>query len=115
MKKKYINNGFRCAPLTRELFDQGDIAEMSIYKSTNIILHEIYNKHRRNYPENGDSKRMCRMWSTDDPPDVIEGTEPFNDIEAAFDMSTDEGDALDLYDMYLEEATKRILEIQQRN
>jgi len=55
------------------------------------------------------------MWSTNDPPDVIEDTEPFNDIEDAFDISIDGDDALDLYDMYLEEAAKRIVEIQQRS
>ena len=54
------------------------------------------------------------MWSTNNPPDVIEDTEPFNDIEAAFDVIIDEDDALDLYDMYLEQAVKRIVEIQQR-
>jgi len=55
------------------------------------------------------------MWSTDDQPDEIEATDPFNDIEAAFDITIDEDDALDLYDMYLKEATKRIVEIQQRS
>ena len=85
---------------------------MSKYKSTYKTLHEIYDKHRRNYRENGDSKQMCCMWSTYDPPDVIEGTEPFNDIEAAFNITIDEDDALDLYDMVLKDAAKRIIEIQ---
>ena len=83
----------------------------SIYKT----LHEIYKKHRQNYPENSDSKQMCCMWSTNDPPDVIEDTEPFNDIETAFNIIINEDDALDLYDMHLEEATKHIFEIQQRD
>ena len=78
-------------------------------------LEEIYNKHRSQYKENGDSKQMCCMWSTNDPPDIIEGTDPFSDIEEAFDVIIDEDDALDLYDMHLEEATKRIVEIQQRS
>ena len=59
---------------------------MSTYKVAYDKLHFIYDKHRRNYRENGDSKQMCCMWSTNDPPDVIEDTEPFNDIEAAFDV-----------------------------
>lgn len=87
---------------------------MSTYKSTYKALHEIYEKHRRNYRENGDSKQMCCMWSTNDPPDVIEDTEPFNDIEAAFNITLDEDgdDALDLYNMDLKDAAKRIIELQ---
>ncbi len=51
------------------------------------------------------------MWSTYDPPDIIEGTEPFYDIENAFNIFIDDEDALDLYDMHLDEAAKRIIEI----
>ena len=89
-----------------------EITKMSTYQSTYKTLHEIYEKHRRNYRENGDSKQMCCMWSTDDPPDQIEGTEPFDDIEAAFNIVIDEDDALDLYDMFLKDAAKRIIEMQ---
>jgi hypothetical protein len=52
------------------------------------------------------------MWSTGDPPDVIEGTVPLNDIEKAFNIAIDDEDALELYDMTLKEASIRILEIQ---
>lgn len=52
------------------------------------------------------------MWPTDDPPDVIEGTEPFCDIEEAFGICIDDDTAGVLYDMKLEEAAKRIIEIQ---
>ncbi|NOQ86719.1 MAG: hypothetical protein GQ554_07560 [Deltaproteobacteria bacterium] len=51
------------------------------------------------------------MWSTDYPPDIIEGTEPFADIEAAFGITIDEEEALNLYDMVLEEAVLRIMEL----
>lgn len=74
-------------------------------------LHTIYDRHRRRYRGNPDSKQMCCMWSTYDPPDVIEGTKPFCDIEAAFDIRIDEDDALDLYDMDLDEAARTILEM----
>ena len=74
-------------------------------------LHEIYDRHRRKYPENSDSKQMCCMWSTDDPPDNIEGTEPFCDIEEAFHISIDDDQALNLYDMDLDEAANRIIKI----
>ena len=57
---------------------------------------------------------MCCMWSTYDPPDIIEGTEPFCDIETAFDICIDEDDALELYDMDLDEATRKIMEIREQ-
>ena len=79
------------------------------------ILHEIYQKHRRKYPENAnDYLRMCLMWSTNDPPDFIEDTPPFNDIADAFGISINVDDAMELYDMYLDEATIRIIEMQQQ-
>ncbi len=77
-------------------------------------LHAIYERHRREYRENSDSRQMCCMWSTNDPPDVIEGTEPFCDIEAAFGICIDEDDALELYDMNLDEAAKKIVEMIRR-
>jgi hypothetical protein len=86
---------------------------MSDLEKTFGILFRIYNKYRKLYPENYfDSEQMCLMWSTDDPPDEIEGSAPFNDIEKAFDISIDDEDAIELYDMTLKEAVIRILEIQ---
>jgi len=55
---------------------------------------------------------MCCMWSTNDPPDIIDDTDPFLEIEDAFEINIDEDSALDLYDMELEEAAKKIIEIQ---
>ncbi len=78
------------------------------------LLEAIYNKHRKKYKENSDSKQMCCMWSTEDPPDIIEGTEPLNDIEQAFDVHINDDDALELYDMTLTEAIKRIREMAKR-
>jgi len=86
---------------------------MKTFKTTYETLYRIYDKHRRKYSENSyDSQQMCLMWSTDDPPDDIEGTEPFSDIEEAFGICIDGDDAFDLYDMNLKEATKKIIEIQ---
>ena len=81
-------------------------------KTVYDTLQLIYQKHRRKYRENGDSKQMCCMWSTDDPPDIIEGTPPFDDIEDAFGINVDDDTALELYDMHLDDAALRILEIQ---
>ena len=57
---------------------------------------------------------MCCMWSTNDPPDEIDGTEPFSDIEDAFNITINEDHALDLYDMNLDDAAKFIIEIQKK-
>lgn len=54
------------------------------------------------------------MWSTYDPPDIIEGTEPFCDIETAFGICIDEDDALQLYDMDLDVAARKIMEMRER-
>jgi len=53
------------------------------------------------------------MWSTDDPPDIIEDTPPFDDIADAFGITIDWEDALELYDMRLDEATTRLIEMKQ--
>jgi hypothetical protein len=51
------------------------------------------------------------MWSTHAPPDIIEGTPPFDDIEDAFGIAIDDDAALELYNMRLDEATRKILEM----
>ncbi len=78
------------------------------------ILHTIYDRHRQRYEGNSDSNQMCCMWSTYDPPDIIEGTEPFCDIETAFGICIDEDDALQLYDMDLDVAARKIMEMRER-
>ncbi|MDF1570848.1 MAG: hypothetical protein P1P82_04450 [Bacteroidales bacterium] len=78
------------------------------------MLHEIYQKHRRYHRENGDSKQMCCMWSTENPPDIIADTEPFADIEATFNIIIDDEEASNLYDLDLEDAALRIMEIQKK-
>lgn len=82
----------------------------SIYES----LHSIYAKHRRRHKENPDSKQMCCMWSTNRPPDIIQGTKPLRDIESAFHLQIEEAEALELYDMNLDEAAGKILEMLRR-
>lgn len=81
------------------------------YQSVYEKLQRIYQKQRRNHPENGDSKQMCCMWSTNDPPDIIEGTPPFDDIEEEFSISISDDVALELYDMHLDEAARKIMEM----
>ena len=74
-------------------------------------LHALYSKHRRRHRENPDSKQMCCMWSTSDPPDLIEGTEPICDIEDAFGIEIRGNEALELYDMDLDQAARMVIEI----
>lgn len=81
------------------------------YQAVYDTLQRIYQKHRRKHRENSDSKQMCCMWSTDDPPDSIEGTAPFDDIEEAFGIAVDDDAAMDIYDMNLGEAARKIMEM----
>ena len=83
------------------------------YKIAYQTLYTIYNKYRKRYRNNPDSKQMCYMWSTNNPPDIIEITEQIHDIKKAFDIEIDENKAIEIYDMNLSEVTKMILKIKQ--
>jgi hypothetical protein len=74
-------------------------------------LEAVYSKHRRKHRENPDSKQMCCMWSSRNPPDIIEGTKPICDIEAAFGIEISDEEALELYDMDMNQAAQKILDI----
>ena len=91
-----------------------DVSMKNNFASVYDALHTIYSMHRRRHRENPDSKQMCCMWSTDDPPDVIEGTEPIGDIEEAFDILISDDEALELYDMPLNQAARKIVQIRDR-
>jgi len=78
------------------------------------VLLTIYNKHRRKYRTNPDSKQMCCLWSTNSLPDVLTATPPLCDIEDAFGISLDEDEALKIYDMDLDEAAGTIMEMMKR-
>ena len=81
---------------------------MSTYQNTYKILHQIYEKHRRKYKENSDSKQMCCMWSTSRPPDDIYNTDQIFSIDEAFKIELSEDDVLELYDMDIVEAAEKI-------
>jgi len=51
------------------------------------------------------------MWSTANPPDVLEITKPIDDIEKTFDFRISEIEALELYDMEVDRAAQRIDEM----
>jgi hypothetical protein len=88
---------------------------MKDYESTYQSLHRIYKKYLSMNPENPNSGQMCCMWSTDDPPDVIEDTDPIFEIEEVFDIFIDEDTALELYDLDLADAARKICEMRQMN
>ncbi|MCP4131158.1 MAG: hypothetical protein GY754_09275 [bacterium] len=75
------------------------------------MLNSIYEKHSKKYKQHSKPEQMCCMWSTSDPPDVIEDTDPFRNIEDVFDISLEEDDCLELYDMNIDEATAQIANI----
>lgn len=81
------------------------------YKIARQILCTIYNKHRRKYRGNSDTEQMCCMWSTNNPPDTLLDTQPICDIEDAFNIEIDEDVAMEIYDMTLNEAIKKIMEM----
>ena len=81
------------------------------YKIVRQTLGAIYNKHRRKYRGNSDTEQMCCMWSTNNPPDTLLDTQPICDIETAFNIKIDEDVAMEIYDMTLDQAIKKIMEM----
>jgi len=73
-------------------------------------LHKIYKNHLKEHSK-PDSKQVCCMWSTDDPPDDIYECQQIYDIDEEFDIELTEDDALMIYDMMLVEASEFIIKI----
>ena len=71
-------------------------------------LFQIFMKYKKRYKNPPKSKDLACMWSITDPPDIIEDTPPFHDIKKAFNITIDEDECLELYDMALDEATDKI-------
>lgn len=72
------------------------------------ILKTIYDKYRKKYRGNQNSGQLCCMWSTANPPDDIYISDQIFSIKNAFNIELSEDEALELYDMDLEEAAKKI-------
>jgi len=53
---------------------------------------------------------MCLLWSTSNPPDVLEVTKQLGAIEAEFKVEISEDKAVEMYDMNLQEASEYILQ-----
>jgi len=54
------------------------------------------------------------MWSANRPPDFLTGTRPLCDMEAAFDIHIEEEDTVEMYDMDLDQAARKIMEMRER-
>ena len=67
-------------------------------------LYNIYKKYQLRYNRSMNSGQICLMWSTRSLPDVLTDTEQLSDIENAFAIQLDEDEAIELYDMTLNEA-----------
>ncbi len=72
-------------------------------------LFQTFMKYKNRYKNPPKSKQMACMWSIANPPDIIEDTPPFIDIEKTFDISIDDDECFELYDMDLDEATEKIV------
>jgi len=75
---------------------------------TSKILKTVYDRYHKKYPGNPYSGQLCCMWPTNNPPDDIYNSSQISSIETAFNIELSEDDALELYDMDLGEATKKI-------
>jgi hypothetical protein len=51
------------------------------------------------------------MWSTVNPPKVIRGTPPLKTIEDVFEISLDDDIAWEIYNMRLDEAAQKIMDL----
>ena len=67
-------------------------------------LNGIYKKYELRYNRSCTSGQICLMWSTRRLPDVLTETEQISDIEKVFGIQLDEDEAIELYDMTLQEA-----------
>ena len=85
-------------------------SEKEIYEK----LFQIFMKYKKRYKNPPKSTEMACMWSITKPPDIIEDTPPFHDIEKAFNISIDEEDCLELYDMDLSKAVDKIISLMQK-
>src|SRR4030067_3182666 len=67
-------------------------------------LYNIYKEYQLRYNRTCNSGQICLMWSTRRLPDVLTETKQMSDIEKAFAIQLDEDEAIELYDMTLQEA-----------
>lgn len=85
--------------------------KFSILMNKKDLLNELIKIHNRySYERNRstETSQFLSMWSTDNPPDWLVGTDPLEDICDLFDMNIDEEYVNELYDMTLKEAAESL-------
>ncbi len=70
----------------------------------------LFKKYSPKSKPSADSQ-MCLLWSIKDPPDVLEGTKQLKAIEAEFETEIGEDEAVEMYDMNLQEASEYLLQL----
>ncbi len=77
------------------------------------IIQSLIKIHRKYSGEKfSDSEsQMCTLWSTLDPPDILEGTAPLTEIEDVLEFSFSEDQAVEFYDMRIKEAAEYIFNL----
>ncbi len=73
-------------------------------------LFLLYKKYAPNSKPDANSQ-MCLLWSTKNPPDVLENTKQSEAIEKEFEIIINEVEAVEMYDMSLLDASKYIQEL----
>lgn len=72
------------------------------------ILIKIHRRFSKSTRRSSASSQMCIMWSTSNPPDVLENTPALDAIEKAINYGFYEMEALEVYDMEIKDAAKYI-------
>jgi len=71
-------------------------------------LIEIHSRFSTDRYYSDASSQFCTMWSTDDPPDQLEATDPLDAVCDLIAINIDEEYAVELYDISLKEAAESL-------
>ena len=74
---------------------------------TLMRIHKKYSGDRSVTPDS----QMCAIWPIDDPPDVLENTPQLDEIEDALDFGFTEEQAVEFYDMEIDEAAQYMFDV----
>jgi hypothetical protein len=81
------------------------MTKQSILKEL-IRIHKKYSRERYS----NESSQTCTIWPVDDPPGVLEGTEPLEEICDFIGRDIEDDFAICIYDMTLDEAAESLCE-----
>lgn len=74
------------------------------------VLNKLLMLFKKYSPKSkpGADDQMCLLWSIENPTDVLEGNRQLEAIEAEFEIEITEEEAVEIYDMNLQEASEYI-------